>query len=61
MGRRETTVVAIDALELKHDRQRQYTTKNLKREILKAALGFQGDPFEDTLPGTRAGVATGKW
>ncbi|CDI81786.1 non-transmembrane antigen, putative [Eimeria praecox] len=60
MGRRETTVVAIDALVVKNERD-QYSIPNMKREILKAALGFQGDPFEDAIHDTRAGVATGKW
>ena len=60
MGRRETTVVAIDAIIVKNERE-QYSTPSMKREILKAALGFQGDPFEDAIHATRAGVATGKW
>ncbi|CDJ35036.1 LOW QUALITY PROTEIN: non-transmembrane antigen, putative [Eimeria mitis] len=60
MGRRETTVVAIDAIIVKNERQ-QYSIQSMKREILKAALGFQGDPFEDAIHETRAAVATGKW
>lgn len=60
MGRRETTVVAIDAIVVKNERE-QYSIQSMKREILKAALGFQGDPFEDVIRETRAGVATGKW
>ncbi|CDJ48346.1 non-transmembrane antigen, putative [Eimeria brunetti] len=60
MGRRETTVVAIDAIIVRNERE-QYSIQSMKREILKAALGFQGDPFEDAIHETRAGVATGKW
>lgn len=61
LGRRETTVVAIDALELGHDKERQYNLESIKRELLKATLGFQGDPFENRMLGKRAAVATGKW
>lgn len=61
LGRRETTVVAIDALELGYDTEGQYSLKSVKRELLKASLGFQGDPFEYRMLGKRAAVATGKW
>ncbi|KAL8431282.1 hypothetical protein ACSSS7_005367 [Eimeria intestinalis] len=61
LGRRETTVVAIDALEVKWDFDMQYTDSNIRREILKASLGFQGDPFEELVSSKRAPVATGKW
>ncbi|KAL8446689.1 hypothetical protein Emag_004637 [Eimeria magna] len=61
LGRRETTVVAIDALEVKWDFDMQYSESNIKRELLKATLGFYGDPFEELIANTRAPVATGKW
>lgn len=60
MGRRETTLVGIDAIQFR-DKKKQYSIQSMKREILKAALGFQGDPFESSIHEGRAGVATGKW
>ena len=60
LGRRETTVVAVDALIIS-DEDAQYRVDQMKREILKAVLGFQGDPFEEPVNGRLAPVATGKW
>ncbi|CDJ64525.1 hypothetical protein ENH_00071100 [Eimeria necatrix] len=39
----------------------QFQENKMKREVLKALLGFQGDPFEALLGEPKAPVATGKW
>ncbi|KAL8270548.1 hypothetical protein Esti_005519 [Eimeria stiedai] len=61
LGRRETTVVVIDALEVKWDFDMQYSEQNIRRELFKATLGFHGDPFENLISTKRAPVSTGKW
>lgn len=51
-------IVAIDATNFQDPRQ-QYTERSIQRELLKAYVGFRGDP---NIPGTyTAAIATGNW
>ncbi|XP_039532274.1 poly(ADP-ribose) glycohydrolase isoform X1 [Pimephales promelas] len=50
--RRYRQIVAIDALDFKNPRE-QYTKENIKRELNKAFVGFQGSP--------KTAIATGNW
>ncbi|KAL8439769.1 hypothetical protein Efla_002671 [Eimeria flavescens] len=60
-GRRDTTVLIMDAAEYGGIRESQYAEAQIMREILKASLAFQGDPLESTVSNQVAAVATGKW
>ncbi|XP_077099762.1 poly(ADP-ribose) glycohydrolase [Siphateles boraxobius] len=50
--RRYRQIVAIDALDFKNPKE-QYTKENIKRELNKAFVGFQGHP--------KTAIATGNW
>ncbi|KAF7701035.1 poly(ADP-ribose) glycohydrolase isoform X2 [Silurus meridionalis] len=56
--RRYCQIVAIDAIKFDDPRQ-QYSEKNIKRELLKAYVGFKGDPQIPT--DYTPAIATGNW
>ncbi|PHJ21476.1 poly(adp-ribose) glycohydrolase [Cystoisospora suis] len=60
LGRRNVTVVAIDAIEF-HRPSDQYDEDKVNRELVKAAVGFKGDPYEAIVSDTVGMVATGLW
>ncbi|PFH36039.1 poly(ADP-ribose) glycohydrolase [Besnoitia besnoiti] len=60
LGRRDVTVVGIDAVQF-FVRAAQYTKEMIDRELLKAVIGFKGDPFEEVMALSHQAVATGLW
>ncbi|CBZ52188.1 hypothetical protein NCLIV_019770 [Neospora caninum Liverpool] len=60
LGRRDVTIVGMDAVQF-FDKDKQYSQKMVDRELLKATVGFKGDPYEATVSRSHKAVATGLW
>ncbi|RQX72891.1 poly(ADP-ribose) glycohydrolase [Toxoplasma gondii CAST] len=60
LGRRNVAIVGIDAVQF-HEPNKQYSPVMVNRELMKAAVGFKGDPYELIVSGSRQPIATGLW